>query len=74
MKNVAWAEEQKLAIPEPRDDFKPITGTTTIRIENATDLPLKGGIIIGGWKTADPTTILTMFIWFQWYGINNPFS
>jgi hypothetical protein len=52
------AEKQKVVIPEPRDDFKPVAGTTTIQIENATDLPLKDGIIFGGWRTADPTTMM----------------
>jgi hypothetical protein len=48
----------ELTIPEPSDDYKPVAGTTTIRIENATDLPVKDGIIFGGWRIADPAIMM----------------
>jgi Protein ENHANCED DISEASE RESISTANCE 2, C-terminal/PH domain len=49
---------KELAIPEPNDDYKPVAGTTTIEIENPTDLPIKDGVIFGGWRTADPSTMM----------------
>jgi hypothetical protein len=42
-------------IPEPSEqDYKPIAGTTTMKIKNPTDLPVnKDGVIFGGWKSGD---------------------
>ncbi|KAL3911981.1 MAG: hypothetical protein SGILL_007069 [Bacillariaceae sp.] len=57
-KSAAKIEKKQLAIPAPRDDFKPVAGSTTIQIENPTDLPMKDGIIFGGWRTADPTSMM----------------
>ncbi|KAG7354885.1 DUF1336 domain containing protein [Nitzschia inconspicua] len=54
-----------LAIPEPNDDYKPVAGTTTIRIENPTDLPVKDGIIFGGWRTADPNTMMVRSVGYK---------
>eukprot|EP00529_Nitzschia_sp_RCC80_P004976 CAMPEP_0113513164 /NCGR_PEP_ID=MMETSP0014_2-20120614/39711_1 /TAXON_ID=2857 /ORGANISM="Nitzschia sp." /LENGTH=953 /DNA_ID=CAMNT_0000409539 /DNA_START=280 /DNA_END=3141 /DNA_ORIENTATION=- /assembly_acc=CAM_ASM_000159 len=44
-------------IPEPSEqDYKPIAGTTTMKIKNPTDLPVnKEGVIFGGWKSGDST-------------------
>ena len=39
-------------------DFKPEAGSTSVKIENATDLALdKNGKIVAGWKEVDPSTV-----------------
>jgi len=52
---VQKAEKEELTIPKPSDDYKPVAGTTTMCIENPTDLPVKDGIIFAGWRNADPS-------------------
>lgn len=42
-------------IPQP-SGFKPLAGSTTMRIEKPTDLPVnKDGHVFAGWRIADPT-------------------
>jgi len=42
---------------DDNDNFIPFAGSTSIRIENPTDLPTKDGIIFAGWREADPSTL-----------------
>ena len=55
VESITKIETKELAIPKPDEDYKPVAGTTTMLIENPTDLPVKEGIIFGGWRLADPT-------------------
>lgn len=55
-KTKAVAPDKGLTIPSPVTDFKPLAGSTGMRIENPTDLPVnKDGVIFAGWRTADPS-------------------
>jgi hypothetical protein len=38
-------------------DFRPVAGTTSMRIENPQDLPVKNGHVFAGWRYADPATM-----------------
>lgn len=52
-------KEEAIPEPPPPASFKPKAGTTSMRIENPTDLPVnKDGHVFAGWRWADPALML----------------